>query len=369
MNTYTSKKIITIAIVACYSIPSLAQKDPFDSKDFNEFQKNIKAMLDDKKIELKNQSNTLKINDSNSNQSEQMKDHRKGSAFATNNDTENELQQMMQVIGVPKNETYLANDWGQLNKIYPKINWKSIQDKEYSFAKGGSTVSRKTRFDITAKGARTVMMEIESSTFGYGDGYAFRNQLKALGPQVKTVCTDKENGASTGFAWYEISSKEYNPIYVYISWSAGSGGVSETINLTLKPIPNSCTTKNYWEKQSIALTTKSIVIGYLKNSIMSGAGCTYYFASDFKKKNKMPIGTDMVDSSGMVLNINGRDVLVKGSNNSKGEFLGSFDTTTLRIPAGKSKDCGEECAMVQTNFNLNSSGIMTQTPVIGICGS
>lgn len=283
----------------------------------------------------------------------------------------NELQQMMQVIGIPKNETHTGNDWGQLTKIYPKVKWKNVDDKEYSDARNGSTTQRKTKFDITAKGARSMMFEIESTTFGHGDSYAFRDQIKALGAQVKTICLDEGNAETTGFAWYQISSKELNPIYAHIAWTGGSGGSGETINLTLQPIKNSCTTKNYWKNEHTAAVMKSTEIGYLAGTIKTfvGAGCEYYLTTDDKKKNKKSIGADAAIGKGIVLNINGKDILVKGENNDKGAFLGSFDTTTLRIPAGKSKGCGEECSKTLTSFNLNSSGTVTQTPVVGYCGS
>lgn len=295
----------------------------------------------------------------------------------------NELQQMMQVIGIPKNETHSGNDWSQLTKIYPKIKWKNVENKEYSDAKNGSTTLRKTKFDITAKGARSMIFEIESTTFGHGDSYAFRDQIEGLGAQVKTICLDEGNAEITGFAWYQISSKELNPIYAHIAWTGGSGGSGETIKLALQPIKNSCTTKNSGKTKSNSIqpsnaATKAddnsndqnvLKLGYIKDtSKMSGGGCTYYFASNYKKSSK-PIGTDLIDEAGMVLNVNGKDVLFKGSNNNKGEFTGSFDTSTLRIPKGKSKGCGEECSEIRTHFELNISGAVSKIPVIGICGS
>lgn len=289
-------------------------------------------------------------------------------AFAKNIEG-NELRQIMQTIGITKNETYSGNDWSQLTKIYPNVKWKNIEDKEYSDAKSGSTISRQTKFDITAKGVRSMIFEIEATTFGYYDSGAFRNQLEALGTQVKTVCLDEMNAATTGFAWYQISSKEFNPIYVSISWTAGSGGSGETIKLSLKPTKNSCTTKNYWKNENTSLAVKSTDLGYLTGKIETfvGAGCEYYLASDDKKKTKKIIGSEDFSHSGIILNIEGKDILVKGRTDSRGAFLGAYDTTTLRIPAGKSKVNGESGSKTQTFFNLNSSGTVTQTSVVGYC--
>lgn len=288
----------------------------------------------------------------------------------------NELQQMMQVIGIPKNETHTGNDWGQLAKIYPKIKWKNVEDKEYSDARNGSTTQRKTKFDITAKGARSMMFEIESTTFGQGDSYAFRDQIEALGAQVKTICLDEGNAETIGFAWYQISSKEFNPIYAHIEWTGGSGGSGETIKLSLQPIKNTCKTKNYLETknnsvQSSIATSKDRKFGYLVGTLKikeSGGGCAYYLASDYKQVNKKSIGKTVSGISGIVLNIDGKDILIKGRNDSKGEFLGSFGTSTLRIPVGKIKvDSQDGSEEQRTQFNLNSSGTVTQTSVVGDC--
>ena len=147
--------------------------------------------------------------------------------------------------------------------------------------------------------------------------------------------------------------------------SGGSGG--EPINLIKCSIAESDTSSS----QLTSATTQDTKIGYLAGTIKTfdGAGCSYYRASDDKKKNKKLIGADDAVGKGFVLNLDGRDVLFKGSNNSKGEFTGSFDTNTLRIPAAKSKGCGEECSKTLTSFNLNLSGTVTQTPVVGYCGS
>lgn len=147
--------------------------------------------------------------------------------------------------------------------------------------------------------------------------------------------------------------------------SGGSGG--EPIELNKCSITED--DKSYLQPSTS--TAKDAKFGYLAGTIKTfvGAGCTYYLETDAKKKNKKSIGADDDNGKGFVLNMDGKDVLFKGSNNNKGEFTGSFDTNTLRIPIGKSKECGEECAEIRTDFVLNKSGAVSKTPVVGFCGS
>jgi hypothetical protein len=92
INMNISKKIIIIAIMTCFAIPSFAQKDPFDTKDFNEFQKNIKAMLDNSKGELKNQHIKSKINDPIIKQKDMLGGQKQDNAWRVSENSNNRIE-------------------------------------------------------------------------------------------------------------------------------------------------------------------------------------------------------------------------------------------------------------------------------------
>ena len=251
-----SKKIIALIIFGCLVNSAYSQINSFTSELTNEFERNIKSLLDKVQVEPKSKNVKSKENDPSFTKRELGQEQRVDPVISRNVSV-NELQLMMQVIGIRKSENHSGNDWDQLSKVFPKIKWNNVEDKEFAYAKNGTLIIRQNKFDITVKGARTMIFEIQTSISGNGDSRSFRDQLKSMGSQVKTICLDAINAESIGYSWYQISSNEFNPIYAHVEWSVGSIGSEESIKLTLEPIKNSCTTKNYWQNEFASSNSKS----------------------------------------------------------------------------------------------------------------
>ncbi len=122
---------------------------------------------------------------------------------------------------------------------------------------------------------------------------------------------------------------------------------------------------------SMSVDDNEINVGYLKNTvkIFDGAGCEYILAQDDKKKgDHKPVAADDYYGKGIVLNINGQDLLVVGSNGKTG-FTGKADKFQVSIPNGKQRSCGEECAKTLTTIVINKGSVKKSTPVVAYCGS
>lgn len=144
--------------------------------------------------------------------------------------------------------------------------------------------------------------------------------------------------------------------------SGGSGGEPVEINacsIEIKQSLVSSAQTNDGKSSETAIATKEIKLGYLKGSIKIAEtyGCLYALKSDSKKQRETnQIGNDSDDGTGVVINVDGRDVLVKGSYDNKGVFSGVFDGYRFLIP--KNKNFFE--ITKSPNYKL-------QIPVVGQC--
>lgn len=103
---------------------------------------------------------------------------------------------------------------------------------------------------------------------------------------------------------------------------------------------------------------KDIRIGELKNTIKTAEtyGCFYELRTD--KNKKTTVGALSADDSGIVINVNGSDVLFKGVFGKNESFSGKFSNFTLKIPHSNN-----------TSLNFSSpTGYKLSIPVTGHCG-
>lgn len=281
-------------------------------------------------------------------------------------ESEKSLVKITKIIAVPENQKYTGNAWSQLKAIFPKTNWVTTTDKNYSDARKGTVQDINKKIDVVAAGAASIINYVAATIDDEaGSPNLFRDQIKGLGTQAKLQCSDEDNSESNGSMWYEITLKELKPVYATVSWSSGSGGGSENLELDNSPVKNSC------EKEKSAKT--NLKFGYLTGKIkqFNGAGCTYKLLADDNKKsiNKI-VGADSFDGSGIVLNVDGQDILVKGGNDAKGSFSGVFGAYKVNIPSGKVKSCGEECSKTITSVVITKNpDYKNAVQVVGYCGS
>ena len=125
----------------------------------------------------------------------------------------------------------------------------------------------------------------------------------------------------------------------------------------------------------LPVAQKTLKIGYLKNTIPTYYGfdsadfCGYTLKSDFEIGKSNAVASAAWEGSGIVLNINGSDVFVKGGDNDQGDFLGEFGSYKVKIPdAGALKECtGQRCAVPTFIVITNNSGYKDSIPVVLEC--
>lgn len=305
------KKIIAIIIFGCFLNPINAQINPFTSEPSNGFERNVRSLLDRGKVEMKT---TDRVEEST-----RQEVHVRQSSSSTKNAETINIHDKTKIINESNVGSIPLGDSSSVSEVNEfKRKWKN---KQFTF------IGKKNR----------------------GGGLSIANYYI--------------NGCDAVLSKFRLGETVKLSGTIVDRNSGGSGG--EPIELKNCSVNDTVSTKI----DSTPIELSGTKIGYLKDtSKIVGGGCTYYLSKEFDKKNSKPIASETIDFSGVVLNIDGKDVLYKGADNKEG-FLGSYGTSTLRISNGKMKDCGIECGVKTTSFILNSSGTVTQTPVKGSCGS
>jgi hypothetical protein len=285
------------------------------------------------------------------------------------------LQSIIKLVVVPETDGVgTAQSWENLNAVMPSAKWAVSQDKRYPFAKATSIKDKTGTVKITVGGARTMVTEA-SAAFS-ADYEIDIDKFLASSVKSKQVCVI-EDMASAKDIYYEVTLSGYKPTIFHYEFSSGSGGGFDTVSIGSIDLPKACSkasAKSGWVSSEAKPTQASgeLVFGYLKGTIKTfdGAGCTYVLGADDKKKGEQkPIAASPYEDDGVVLNINGQDVLVKMQIN-KGAFTGTKDGYKFDIPNGKTVRCGEECSKTFTNLQVsNGQGYKKSIPIVSYCGS
>jgi hypothetical protein len=276
--------------------------------------------------------------------------------FSTvNADARNDLLvNLVKVVSIPANEDYTGNDWRILAKLFPKIIWKDIESND-GFGKATNLKISESQAEISVLGARSMISQVKSNFSYPADESLVRDGMKNLANMAKLVCESGDNSSYFGEEFYRITLNGYKSIIAKVEWSYGSSGGSEYLTIGDVQLGDNCkkteTTSSVEKQPKVDLIKLGFISGALKT--FDGAGCYYTLKPDKNDSNSEQIAADSYDGKGLILNINGQDTLIPGTTKN-GEFFGENGQYKVKIPSGKTKSCGEECAETQTTIELIS---------------
>ena len=144
-----------------------------------------------------------------------------------------------------------------------------------------------------------------------------------------------------------------------------------SINIESKPSDTAKTPNTQAPQQQKEVGFTAAQFGYLAGTIkiFDGAGCAYYRKEDEKKKNAKYLAADDYDGKGVILNIDGKDVLMAEKSRNEKVRIAANQDITLTVRYGQSKSCGEECSLTYANFELVKGSQKITLPAYAICGS
>lgn len=276
----------------------------------------------------------------------------------------------IQAVAVPLSATYSNNDWSRLDEVFGKqLNFKEISSKSHSTARAAKfVISKGVTASITVNGART-MIQQTAFEVSVADG-----SIGAIGAQLgasaKKVCTvDDSASAAEIYYSYENNTK---PVLIQHTTSAGSGGAWETMTVGGVNLPKECGVKQVGVPGASSPVKPELRVQKLKGTIktFNGAGCTYYAREDLNKKSRSAIGADDDQGKGLVLNLEGEDVLLK-TQRLNNPVIASNGDITVTVKDSGSRGCGEECSLILNDMTVvkASTGQRIQAKTISICGS
>lgn len=208
-----------------------------------------------------------------------------------------------------------------------------------------------------------------------GDVTCLSIEGKALhGNDGKYVYSDKSEDCN-----FKLQESQGGVIINDVNGSCGTGSANRAVltmipgQYTLKtsstPQPKVVDGSPVPQKSAVAggaLNASSI--GYLNKGFDDGAGCVYFKRKEERKKYPEPIAAYDYGTNKVVININGKDVLLEANSKTSG-LTASNSEFSLLIKNGKAASCGEECSKEYTNIELKSQGGAVVMPVYSICGS
>lgn len=163
----------------------------------------------------------------------------KSQPASTNESKPSDLTKRIILIGaLPISAQYTNNDWSVLNENFPSVKFSTGSDKKYTDVKTTKIKSKTTEIDITAKGARSMIISVEATAYRQdGSEYGFREFLnKSM--STKKVCV-LDDSASASNIYYEYADG-VKPLLIHYEISAGSGGTTESIQLGALSLPKEC---------------------------------------------------------------------------------------------------------------------------------
>lgn len=276
----------------------------------------------------------------------------------------------IQAVAVPLSATHSNNDWSRLAEVFGgQLNFKEISSKTYSTSKAAKfVISKGATAYVTVNGARSMIQQAIFEVSVPDDS------IGTIGAQMmstaKKVCTVDDSASATEI--YYSYEKNTKPMLIQYITSAGSGGASETITVGGVNLPKECGVRQGSVSTSSTPVKLELAVQKLKGTIKTfdGAGCTYYAREDINKKARRAIGADDDQGNGLVLNLEGEDVLLKTQRLNNPVVASNGDITVTFKDTG-SRGCGEECSLTLNDMTVikASTGQRIQAKTISICGS
>ena len=157
-----------------------------------------------------------------------------------------------QLATVPTSADYTARSWTDFEKLFPPSNWKDQEDPDYAFGRradyafarrdsypfegGVRSVEFMERVNVEAKGTRSMILEATLSHYTPVSGAALQLAFESVFSPTVLRC-ELDGSASGGELWYRVSPERMKPVTVKYGWSAGSGGVWESLTFDRSELP------------------------------------------------------------------------------------------------------------------------------------
>lgn len=164
----------------------------------------------------------------------------------------------------------------------------------------------------------------------------------------------------------------------YVDGSCGAGSINRhQLKLIDGEYKLSANARNIAASNMSSTGVTRNQFGYLAGRIKTyeGAGCSYYRKEDEKKKEPRTFAADDYSGKGIVLNMDGKDVLLKeksrnsGKNHEVSSILYEDHAMRLTVRFGASRSCGEECSKTMSTFEISTGDQKISIPTYAICGS